>query len=583
MGGFGDGMAFGPWIEDHIRRKARHRGGRLAGAGPRRRRRLPPLGRDDHRRLQLLRSRSPTPPPRPACAPSSTSRGSATGPTCAARTEARIDALDRPPSSCAPACRRTPRSPSRSTTTACWSGWPASAGCRSPRTCSSRPARRCTWTSSATSWAPTRSRSTSSSPIPADIELMAAPRRAGRPLPALERAARLRDRPAPGAARGRRPRGARAPTRPSSAIDFDMWAEMRAAIMHARARLGRADALSARAALELATTGGAAALGLGAADGHAHTRQGGRHLRARPHRLQLPAVGRSGHGRRLRRLMRSRRPDDGGRRDTLPARIPCASDGDRRQGQDDPRLETMLFERIRRGQKPVFIFLAVMFGLGFVALGVGSGAGGINLGDILNTSSGGSGRRSRTSPVQDARASKRRARLAASWPAPTRPTGRPTRAIGAYLRYVALRPKDQSGLSGGARSSSCERGGRRAQLTKAQALAAQYTTPAGCVGRAVAEARTRAHRTRSAGRPGAAVHDACPDPPVAAQLGLPPGHGHAPEARSASTRRTRRTSSRWPRMRPPGSSTRPPRRRSRPISTSSRTSTRRPASSSSRR
>ena len=50
---------------------------------------------------------------------------------------------------------------------------------------------------------------------------------------------------------------------PSSAIDFDMWAEMRAAVMHARARVGRADAMSARAALELATTGGAAALGLG--------------------------------------------------------------------------------------------------------------------------------------------------------------------------------------------------------------------------------------------------------------------------------------------------------------------------------
>ena len=54
---------------------------------------------------------------------------------------------------------------------------------------------------------------------------------------------------------------------PSSAIDFDMWAEMRAAVMHARARLGRADALSARSALELATTGGAAALGLGDATG----------------------------------------------------------------------------------------------------------------------------------------------------------------------------------------------------------------------------------------------------------------------------------------------------------------------------
>jgi 5-methylthioadenosine/S-adenosylhomocysteine deaminase len=46
-----------------------------------------------------------------------------------------------------------------------------------------------------------------------------------------------------------------------------MWAEMRAAVMHARARLGRADALSARAALDMATTGGAAAVGLGAVTG----------------------------------------------------------------------------------------------------------------------------------------------------------------------------------------------------------------------------------------------------------------------------------------------------------------------------
>ncbi len=54
---------------------------------------------------------------------------------------------------------------------------------------------------------------------------------------------------------------------PSSAIDFDMWAEMRAAVMHARARLGRADALSARTALEMATAGGAAAIGLGSVTG----------------------------------------------------------------------------------------------------------------------------------------------------------------------------------------------------------------------------------------------------------------------------------------------------------------------------
>jgi cytosine/adenosine deaminase-related metal-dependent hydrolase len=50
---------------------------------------------------------------------------------------------------------------------------------------------------------------------------------------------------------------------PSSALDFDMWAEMRAAIMLARARTRRADALAAGTALELATVRGADAIGLG--------------------------------------------------------------------------------------------------------------------------------------------------------------------------------------------------------------------------------------------------------------------------------------------------------------------------------
>jgi cytosine/adenosine deaminase-related metal-dependent hydrolase len=50
---------------------------------------------------------------------------------------------------------------------------------------------------------------------------------------------------------------------PSSALDFDMWAEMRAAIMLARARAHRADALVAETALELATVRAADAIGLG--------------------------------------------------------------------------------------------------------------------------------------------------------------------------------------------------------------------------------------------------------------------------------------------------------------------------------
>jgi 5-methylthioadenosine/S-adenosylhomocysteine deaminase len=50
---------------------------------------------------------------------------------------------------------------------------------------------------------------------------------------------------------------------PASAMVFDMWEEMRFAVMAARARGGSADALSAADALDLATRGAARAIGLG--------------------------------------------------------------------------------------------------------------------------------------------------------------------------------------------------------------------------------------------------------------------------------------------------------------------------------
>ncbi len=54
---------------------------------------------------------------------------------------------------------------------------------------------------------------------------------------------------------------------PASTPSFDMFDEMRAAIVGARAREGRPDALTAAGALELATLGGASALGLEASLG----------------------------------------------------------------------------------------------------------------------------------------------------------------------------------------------------------------------------------------------------------------------------------------------------------------------------
>jgi cytochrome c-type biogenesis protein CcmH/NrfG len=136
----------------------------------------------------------------------------------------------------------------------------------------------------------------------------------------------------------------------------------------------------------------------------------------------------------------------------------------------------MLFERIRRGQKPIFLFLAIMFGLGFVALGVGSGAGGINLGDILNSSSGGS------SSISDLQAKTRdHPNDAPAWrqlAAAYQTDGQDDAAIGAYLRYIGLRPKDQNGLSGAATLLELRARKTQSRLTRAQALAAQYTTPA---------------------------------------------------------------------------------------------------------
>src|SRR5207244_4936464 len=110
--------------------------------------------------------------------------------------------------------------------------------------------------------------------------------------------------------------------------------------------------------------------------------------RARPDRLAIPAVGRPRHRRRLRRDAGSRAAHDGRGPDTLQARRRTCRYRTSARGarKDDRALSHMLFEKIRRTQKPVFIFLGAVFALSFVFLGVGSGVGGISLGDLLGTS-----------------------------------------------------------------------------------------------------------------------------------------------------------------------------------------------------
>jgi tetratricopeptide (TPR) repeat protein len=108
----------------------------------------------------------------------------------------------------------------------------------------------------------------------------------------------------------------------------------------------------------------------------------------------------------------------------------------------------MLFERIRRTQKPVFVFLVIAFGVGFVLLGVGQGAGSI---DSLSNIFGGSSSSDPASSLQstvnknptDAAAWKQLAQTYQS-------QAKNDQAISAWESYLNLRKKDTAGLASAA-------------------------------------------------------------------------------------------------------------------------------------
>lgn len=135
----------------------------------------------------------------------------------------------------------------------------------------------------------------------------------------------------------------------------------------------------------------------------------------------------------------------------------------------------MLFERIRRTQKPVFIFLAVMFGLGFVALGVGQGANSIDLGSLFSSSSGGSSGTSISSLTSRVQSHPKDAgawlRLARAYET----ASQTNQAISAFQSYLALKPKSQGALSSTATLLEQRGQSNAAKVQQAQAAAAQYT------------------------------------------------------------------------------------------------------------
>jgi cytochrome c-type biogenesis protein CcmH/NrfG len=146
--------------------------------------------------------------------------------------------------------------------------------------------------------------------------------------------------------------------------------------------------------------------------------------------------------------------------------------------------QTMFFMRLRRSTKPVFIFLALVFALSFVFLGVGSGSAGI--GDLLRGNIhlfGGGSSATSVSKAQDR--IKKNPKDASAYRDLARAyeaKNQTDNAVNALNGYLRLRPKDVSVLS--------ELAGlylTNAEAARQQAIAAQtaaqnapfYTPPVG--------------------------------------------------------------------------------------------------------
>jgi tetratricopeptide (TPR) repeat protein len=108
--------------------------------------------------------------------------------------------------------------------------------------------------------------------------------------------------------------------------------------------------------------------------------------------------------------------------------------------------DTMFFPRLRRQAKWVFVFLALVFAIGFVIFGVGSG-GGIGLGDLFSSGGGKSGQPSASEARKEIAANPKNAKAYRDLATALTTEGDVQGATVALVKYVRLRPKDAAALS----------------------------------------------------------------------------------------------------------------------------------------
>jgi tetratricopeptide (TPR) repeat protein len=109
--------------------------------------------------------------------------------------------------------------------------------------------------------------------------------------------------------------------------------------------------------------------------------------------------------------------------------------------------DLMFFPKLRRRAKWVFLLLAIAFGIGFVAFGVGTGVSGTSLGDVLRDLIG---QQNTGTSIDDARknalANPKDANAQFAYANALQARGRTQEAITALEAYTALKPKDVDAL-----------------------------------------------------------------------------------------------------------------------------------------
>lgn len=109
--------------------------------------------------------------------------------------------------------------------------------------------------------------------------------------------------------------------------------------------------------------------------------------------------------------------------------------------------DLMFFPKLRRRAKWVFLVLALAFGIGFVAFGVGTGVGGTSIGDVLRDIIG---QQSASGSLEDAQKKAQEnpkdADAQIAYANALQARGRTQEAIGALEAYTSLQPKDTDAL-----------------------------------------------------------------------------------------------------------------------------------------